>query len=55
MKPSIVALAMELAETVHEPAVVDPRNLDWLDREELAECLAMWAPHITVAPHSYFL
>ena len=54
MKPSIVALAVELAETVPTPAVVDPRNLDWLEREELAECLAVFAPHIAVAPHGLF-
>lgn len=54
MKPSIIALAMELAATEHGPAVVDPRNLDWLDREELVECLAVLAPHIVVAPHGFF-
>lgn len=54
MKPSIVALAMELATTVHSTAVVDPRNLDWLDREELVECLAVMAPHIVVAEHGFF-
>ena len=54
MKPSILALAMELAETTPRPAVVDPRNLDWLDREELVECLAVMAPHVVVAPHGFF-
>lgn len=46
MTHMIEQLADDLAATVTGPAFVDCRNLDTLEREELAESLQRVAPHI---------
>jgi len=52
MNPGIKALAEDLARIGDTPAVLDTRNLNSLDREELVDLLRELAPHIAILPES---